>query len=109
MRILLVGDSPLSHVGLKSGLSRLGFTVDEAQIGPNWQTCPVTSSFDAIVLDLVRLDKSGPEFLADCRAAGDRVPFLLLTTVNGVEERLRWFEAGVDACLVKPFDLDEMA
>ncbi|MCK1492138.1 DsbA family protein [Bradyrhizobium sp. 180] len=108
MRILLVGDGPSSRAGLTSGLSRLGFKVDEVQIGLDPKTYLITSNYDAIVLDWMRFDASGAGFLADCRAAGDRIPILLLTTVDGAEERVRWFEAGVDACLVKPFDFHEM-
>lgn len=108
MRILLVGDGPLPHTGLRAGLSRLGFRVDNAMMSPDRSHHPLLSSYDAIVLDFARLDRADLDLIAAHRSANGGVPIVLLTAVDDVEERIRWFNAGVDTCLVKPFELEEL-
>lgn len=108
MRIFLIGHGRLSNAGLCAGLSQLGFTLESGAMDPSGPDQLATPNCDAIILDLANLDRAGLDFVAACRSQGDGIPILLLTTVDGVEERVRWFDAGVDACLVKPFDLDEL-
>lgn len=105
MRILLVGDGPLPHTGLGAGLSRLGFRVDNAMMSPDRSHHPLLSNYDAIVLDFARLDRAELDLVAARRSANGSIPIVLLTAV---EERIRWFNAGVDTCLVKPFELEEL-
>jgi len=92
-----------------TGLGRLGFSLENGVLGLHWQDHPATLRYDAIILDLSNLHQTGLDFVAACRSESNNIPILLLTTVDGVQERVRWLDAGVDACLVKPFDLDEMA
>lgn len=108
MRILLVGDGPLPHTSLGAGLSRLGFRVDNAMMSPDRSHHPVLSSYDAIVLDFARLDWAELDLVAVHKSANGGTPIVLLTAVDDVEERVRWFNAGVDTCLVKPFELEEL-
>lgn len=107
MRIFVVGDGPSPNPALVTGLGQLGFSLENGVLGRHWRNHPAISSCDAIILDLSNLDQAGLDFVAACRSEGNDIPILLLTT-DGVEERVRWFDVGVDACLVKPFDLDEM-
>jgi two-component system response regulator QseB len=68
-----------------------------------------TTTFDAIVLDLMLPDGSGLDLLAKIRSAGNRTPVLLLTALDEVSDRIRGLDAGADDYLGKPFDLDELA
>lgn len=108
MRILLVGDGPLPNRGLGAGLSRLGFRVDNAMMNPGGSNHPLLSSYDAVVLDFARLDRAELDLVAAHRSTNGGIPIALLTAVDDVEERIRWFNAGVDTCLVKPFELEEL-
>jgi protein-disulfide isomerase/DNA-binding response OmpR family regulator len=108
MRIFLVGDGPLPNVGLCAGLSQASFNVEYGVLSPDWPVPSATSSFDAIILDLAHPDQVGLNFVAACRSQGNGIPIILLTTVVGIDERVRWLDAGIDACLVTPFDLAAM-
>jgi len=50
----------------------------------------------------------GLEVCRRLRAAGDRVPVLMLTARDAVEDRIDGLDAGADDYLVKPFELAEL-
>ena len=60
------------------------------------------------LLDLNLPDGDGLDLLRDWRAAGRRLPAIVLTARDQVSDRIRGLRAGADDYLVKPFDLDEM-
>ena len=66
-----------------------------------------TSAPDVIVLDVLMPNLDG---LSTCRAirARDKVPILLLTARNAVEERVEGLDAGADDYLSKPFAVVEL-
>jgi len=49
------------------------------------------------------------EILGSLRSAGNRIPVLILTARDAVEDRVKGLDAGADDYLVKPFDLEELA
>jgi len=64
---------------------------------------------DAIVLDLLMPEVDGLEVCRRIRAAGDRIPVLMLTARDGVPDRVKGLDAGADDYLVKPFALEELS
>jgi two-component system OmpR family response regulator len=60
------------------------------------------------MLDLQLPDGDALGLLRQWRAAGLRLPVLVLTARDQVSDRILGLEAGADDYLVKPFDLDEM-
>jgi len=64
---------------------------------------------DVAVLDLNLPDVDGLRVCAALRAQADRhVPVLMLTARDGIDDKLRGFEAGADDYLVKPFAGEEL-
>jgi two-component system response regulator MprA len=63
---------------------------------------------DAVVLDVLMPGVDGLEVCRRLRAAGDRVPILILTAREGVADRVAGLDAGADDYLVKPFALEEL-
>ena len=53
-------------------------------------------------------DIDGLEVCRRLRAAGNRVPVLMLTARDAVEDRIEGLDAGADDYLVKPFDVGEL-
>jgi DNA-binding response OmpR family regulator len=109
MRILVVEDDPLLGDALRTGLRQRGFDADWVQDGVAAGLALRGDAFAAVVLDigLPRLD--GIELLRRERARGSKVPVLLLTARDAVEDRVRGFDTGADDYVVKPVDLDELA
>ena len=109
MRILVIEDDPVLLDGLKAGLGLLGATVDSVSSCADGHAALGTTTFDAIVLDLMLPDGSGLDLLTKIRSAGNRTPVLLLTALDEVSDRIKGLDAGADDYLGKPFDLDELA
>src|SRR5918998_200258 len=63
---------------------------------------------DAVVLDIGLPDVDGLEVCRRLRAAGERVPVLMLTARDAVEDRIDGLDVGADDYLVKPFDVGEL-
>ncbi|MBV0892691.1 response regulator transcription factor [Paracoccus sp. Z118] len=109
MRLLIVEDDPVLSDGLSVGLSLSGFTTDAVGILADARAALAGGGFAGVVLDIMLPDGSGLELLAELRAAGSRIPILLLTARDQVRDRVSGLDAGADDYLGKPFDLDELA
>ncbi|MBG6080877.1 winged helix-turn-helix domain-containing protein [Rubrivivax gelatinosus] len=109
MRILLVEDDPLLGDGLRAGLSQAGFQVDWVRDGEAASRELRSAVHTAAVLDLGLPRKDGLEVLAETRAAGVRLPVLVLTARDAVSDRVIGLDGGADDYVVKPVDLDELA
>lgn len=88
MRILVVEDDPVLSNGLKVGLGLSGATVDTVATCADANAALATSTFDAVVLDLMLPDGSGLDVLAGIRKTGDKTPVLLLTALDEVGDRI---------------------
>ena len=64
--------------------------------------------FDLLILDLGLPGMDGFEVLRRARARGARLPVLILTAKDGVNDRVRGLDLGADDYLAKPFDLVEL-
>jgi len=109
VRILIVEDDPQLGEALARGLSALGFAVDCFGYGSRADAALATTPYDAIVLDLGLPGRDGLHWLARWRAGAQRVPVLILTARDAVEQRIEGLDAGADDYLVKPIAIPELA
>ena len=107
-RLLVVEDERKLLRNLQRGLEAQGYEVVPAATGLDAQARLGESDFDAIILDWLLPGKDGLEVLAEMRAAGRRVPVLLLTARDAIEDRVLGLDAGADDYLVKPFAFAEL-
>ena len=61
-----------------------------------------------LVLDRMVERRDSLDLLCDRRAAGDRTPVLVLSSLSTVDDRIRGLKAGGDDYLVKPFAMGEL-
>ncbi|MCC7217017.1 MAG: response regulator transcription factor [Burkholderiales bacterium] len=108
MRILVVEDDPLLGDALQSGLKQRGFDADWVRDGVAAELALSTEAYSAIVLDLGLPRLDGLAVLERQRAKGSRVPVLVLTARDAVDDRVRGLDSGADDYVVKPVDLDEL-
>ncbi len=109
MRVLVVEDDHLLGDGLQAGLRQAGFDVDWTQDGVAAQLALETTPYVAVVLDLglPRLDGLG--LLRRLRTSGNKVPVLILTARDALDDRVQGLDSGGDDYVVKPIDLAELA
>jgi len=109
LRILVIED----HLALRQGMAALfeahGHRADFAADGRTGLQLALAEPPDVAVLDLNLPDVDGLRVCAALRAQADRhVPVLMLTARDGIDDKLRGFEAGADDYLVKPFAGEEL-
>ena len=108
MRTLVIEDDPGLARLLQRGLDEAGFSVDAAADGECGLHLAETEDYDAIVLDLMLPRRSGFEVLGALRARGKLTPVLVLTALDGIEDRVAGLDRGADDYLTKPFALTEL-
>jgi two-component system, OmpR family, response regulator MprA len=109
VRILVVDDEPSVRDALDRALRMDGYKVQLAADGRQALDQLAEQAPDAIVLDLLMPEIDGLEVCRRIRAAGDRIPVLMLTARDGVPDRVKGLDAGADDYLVKPFALEELS
>ena len=109
MRILVVEDDPLLGDALQSGLKQRGFDADWVRDGVAAESALAAEPYAAAVLDLGLPRLDGLRVLERARTRGNRVPVLVLTARDAVDDRVKGLDAGADDYVVKPVDLDELA
>src|SRR5438105_11151359 len=108
MRILLAEDDPQLRTSITRGLREASYAVEQAATGPQTLTLALANEYDAIILDVLLPGKSGIVVCRALREKGRQVPILMLTALDGVEQRIAGLDAGADDYLTKPFDFDEL-
>jgi len=109
MRILLVEDDELLGDGLCAGLSHDGNTVDWLKDGSTVEQALNDENFDIMILDLGLPKISGLTVLQTLRNKGNKIPILILTARDSIEERVQGLDYGADDYVTKPFDLFELS
>jgi two-component system, OmpR family, response regulator QseB len=109
MRLLIVEDDALLGDALATGLRQLGHAVDWFGNGADADAALGSAPFDAVVLDLGLPRGDGMEWLGRWRGRGLKLPLLILTARDGVDQRIAGLDAGADDFLVKPITIDELA
>jgi two-component system OmpR family response regulator/two-component system response regulator QseB len=105
----VVEDDALLGDAIQAGLRQHGFVADWVRDGVAADLALESGAHDAVVLDIGLPRRSGLEVLARLRGRKDKVPVLILTARDTVEDRIAGLDAGADDYLVKPFDMGELA
>ena len=108
MRILLVEDERKISAYVKRGLEEQGYAVDAAYTGQEALDWASTIDFDLIVLDILLPEMDGLSVCRELRKKGSRVPVLMLTARDAIDDRVAGLDAGADDYLVKPFAMKEL-
>jgi two-component system OmpR family response regulator len=108
MRILVAEDDAILADGVTRTLRQSGYAVDWVKNGAEADIALESDDFDLLILDIGLPKKSGLDVLKRLRARDSRLPVLILTALDGVNDRVRGLDAGADDYLAKPFDLSEL-
>ena len=108
MRVLLIEDDAMIGAAVETALHRDAYAVDWVRDGEQADTALRTQQYDAALLDLGLPGRDGIEVLRALRARGARVPVLVITARDALQDRVDGLDAGADDYLLKPFDVAEL-
>jgi two-component system KDP operon response regulator KdpE len=108
IRVLIVDDEAAIRRALRPPLVELGFQVNEASRGEEALQLLHSSPVDVVLLDINMPGIGGIETLRRIRAFAPRLPVLMVTVLEGEEEKVEALELGADDYITKPFSIREL-
>lgn len=108
MHILLVEDDIQLADSLVDALTAQHYRVDIAGDGESGWSRLCAFNYDLTLLDVALPQMSGIQLCQRLRSHGQGIPVLMLTARDTSYDKVIGLDAGADAYMVKPFDLDEL-
>src|SRR3954454_8332984 len=108
MRILLIEDELTLAQSIELMLRSESFEVITASLGEDGLSLAHSQVHEIILLDLNLPDMSGYEVLRSLRAARVTTPVLILSGLDGINNKVKGLGFGADDYLTKPFHKDEL-
>ncbi len=108
MRVLLVeDDSSIAHF-IAKGLREQSYAVDVARSGEEALYQAAINAYDLAILDVMIPAPDGFEVCRQLRKSGQKMPILMLTARDAIEDRINGLDRGADDYLTKPFEFREL-
>jgi two-component system, OmpR family, response regulator len=107
-RILVVEDDPETAGQLVEQLSTSGYQVDLANNGQEALNHAGACDYAVITIDRMLPDIDGIAVMRQLRDDGISSPFLIISALGEVDDKVRGLRAGGDDYLVKPFSFIEL-
>ena len=108
MRVLLVEDDPTAAQSIEMMLRSESYICDVTDMGEDALEIGKLYDYDIIILDLMLPDMDGYQVLRRLRAARVKTPVLILSGLNGSDDKIKGLGFGADDYLTKPFDKREL-
>ena len=108
MRILVIEDEKNLNDIIVKRLILEKYGVDTSFNGNDALEYIFSTEYDVIVSDIMLPGIDGFEILKRIREKEIKTPVLLLTALDGIEDRVKGLDYGADDYLVKPFAFDEL-
>jgi DNA-binding response OmpR family regulator len=108
MRLLLVEDDARIARFVAKGLREQAYAVDVASTGDDALYQAAINTYDLVILDVMIPGRDGFAVCRELRKTGQRMPILMLTARDAVEDRITGLDHGADDYLTKPFEFREL-
>lgn len=108
MKLLIVEDELDLNRSLVKLLKTQAYSVDAAYDGEEALDYLATTSYDALVVDVMMPRMDGFTLIQTLRQQGKQTPVLFLTAKDSLEDKVRGLDLGADDYLVKPFEFPEL-
>jgi two-component system OmpR family response regulator len=108
LRVLVVEDEIKMASLIRRGLRSEGLAADVAIKGEDALWMAASTTYDAVVLDVMLPGIDGFETCRRLREAGIWSPVLMLTARDSIEDRVAGLDGGADDYLTKPFSFAEL-
>eukprot|EP01012_Entosiphon_sulcatum_P032539 TRINITY_DN41371_c0_g1_i1.p1 TRINITY_DN41371_c0_g1~~TRINITY_DN41371_c0_g1_i1.p1 ORF type:complete len:232 (+),score=43.63 TRINITY_DN41371_c0_g1_i1:125-820(+) len=106
--ILLVEDEKKIADTLEAGLEEEQFEVSVAYNGLEGKKLYLNNAYDLIILDINLPFMNGYELCKIIREKDKRLPIIMLTALNFMDNKIQGFDVGADDYIVKPFEFREL-
>ena len=107
-RILIAEDEARIVSFLEKGLRSNGYSTVAVTSGTDAAALARDDAFDLMILDLGLPGLDGREVLRVVRGRGERLPVIVLTARDGVDDTVGSLEEGADDYVTKPFRFEEL-
>jgi two-component system, OmpR family, response regulator len=108
MRVLLIEDDGMVGAAVEQALKDAAYAVDWVTDGETAIHSAQTESYELALLDLGLPGVGGRDVLRRLRALGRKLPVIIVTARDGVDDRIDGLDLGADDYLVKPFEIREL-
>jgi DNA-binding response OmpR family regulator len=108
MRLLLVEDDTRIARFVAKGLREQAYAVDISATGEDALYQADINTYDLVILDVMIPGRDGFAVCRELRKSGKRMPILMLTARDAVEDRITGLDHGADDYLTKPFEFREL-
>jgi two-component system OmpR family response regulator len=108
MRVLLIEDDRMIGTAMQEALKDAAYAVDWVTDGVTAVHAAQNESYELALLDLGLPKADGREVLRRLRTLGRRLPVIIVTARDGVDDRIDGLDLGADDYLVKPFEIREL-
>ena len=108
MRLLVVEDEKKLNELITKKLKKEYYGVDSCFDGEEAVRYVEGTEYDAIILDIMLPKLDGFEVIKKIRAKKNKVPILLLTARDNIDDKVKGLDYGADDYLVKPFIFEEL-
>lgn len=106
-KILLIEDNKDISESIKEYLELEDFQIDSCYRWDEWLDQALSKKYDMLLLDVMLPGIDGFTIAAKLKEKSD-VPVVMITAKDAIDDKLLWFENGVQDYIVKPFDLREL-
>jgi two-component system, OmpR family, response regulator len=108
MRVLLVEDDRMIGAAVEQAMKDAAYAVDWVTDGQMAIQAAQTETYELALLDLGLPAADGREVLRRLRGLGRRLPVIIVTARDAIDDRIDGLDLGADDYLVKPFEIREL-
>ena len=108
MRVLLIEDDKMIGAAVAQALRDAAYAVDWVTDGETAIYAAENEAYEVALLDLGLPVAGGREVLRRIRGLGRKLPVIIVTARDGVDDRIDGLDLGADDYLVKPFAIREL-
>jgi DNA-binding response OmpR family regulator len=106
--ILVVDDNRFENTLVHFVLTKEGYEVETIDNPKGALHMIERREPDLLLLDVTMPDQDGFQFSEQLRSEGYDMPFIFMTAMDGLEDKLRGFRNGADDYICKPYNLQEL-
>ena len=108
MRVLLIEDDRMIGKAVQQALRDAAYAVDWVSDGEAAIHAAESETYELVLLDLGLPKADGRDVLRRLRQLGCKLPVIIVTARDSVEDRIDGLDLGADDYLIKPFEIREL-